>query len=440
MSSARLLTLVELVDDLEKRGSISVKWVPVRAGPAGAPPAPGAKSDAKEPVLFINLPGHSGGFRFLLGNPDGGEEYQLPFFGCTPTKHPLAVQDDTLSAFILVPDAAEGNALERLQAWIRREADKANKLTPFLLKPRSTNPVDSVMESDLWREPITAPKDDTKTNWGCSVKLNVKHKIAPNGDKIGTVTEFMTYKGTGGDDDVANPVEFNNTDLCVKGQRALGVLQLAGSIRKGPQGWSAAIYAETIIMPKVVRTVEPVTAIGSLRLGRGGGGGSNSGGGGGGSASVADYDAHNYDSHDHMYDGNWSGSGGGNAASAAAPGAPIHVAAFGDDNDGTTAVQPAAKQQRVDNGGGAVAAAAAVSAPPADTVAFSTDLAAALGKLNGGEPVPAAVTAADASEASTTADAADATDAIAAVAAAASASASASASTPTKTGKRKTTA
>jgi hypothetical protein len=401
MSGPAPLPLKQFVELLEEKGTMVVKMMPQFGGGPGAPAA-AKESKELQPVLFINVPGYSSqGVDVILGDPDAEDSNMLPFFGATPSVYTMGTTvgpDDTLGGMLIMPSPTDAALLQRLQAWFCQKGDEANqakdkdgKPIPFLPKKGTNIPVASVAESEMWSEPVKAPRSEDKPNWVINVKLRVLPKATGKGSDL---TKFGTYTTTGDDAGIVRPVPFDNTTLVVKGQRAVVVASLATAIRKTPKGFCASFYAKTVWMPRNEAHVPaPVSSLGRLRMATEepaapaaafSVASTVSGGGGGG------------------------GGSGGSGHAAAAAGISHHVSAL--DVDVGAESRPA-KSARVSDTDGAVtggssgeppvdtsaADTAADTAPAVDTapaaVVFATDLASAMDKL------PAAATAAAAAAA-----------------------------------------
>lgn len=251
---ARPYTLRQFADVLETSGSLVLKQRLKRADPAGDKTAATAESAKEtEPVVYVNIAGHVGPIYFSLGQlgPDttapGKEPYKPPFLGAVPSKHKLALSDDTVSAFVCIPDPEDIANLKRINTWIRTKVVELNKEDggkKAFMKKKNGTAVSDLDEYDLWKDPFNMPDptDDKKSNATLGVKWAVGRTVRDS-----LKTEFRTFtrnEETRGIVISARPKDFNVSEW----QKSTRVYQIVNfSSIAFAKTWGITFYARKVL-------------------------------------------------------------------------------------------------------------------------------------------------------------------------------------------------
>ncbi len=246
-------TLKGLADALETGGSLvlkfrTVKEKPTSGGDAGAASGSGAGATEKsEPVIYINIAGHMGPIYFSLGNPcpPAGTEYQPPFLGAVPSKHKDAISDDSVSAFICIPDPEDIAQLRRILTWVREKVIALNLSTkPAFMKKKTGKDVTDLDDYDLWKDFIGLPVagEDKKNNATMGVKWAVGPAVR---DSLRTDLRTFVPSKSGPGIVISNTSKMFNPAEWSKGTRLYSILNIS-SITK-VTNWGITVYARKVL-------------------------------------------------------------------------------------------------------------------------------------------------------------------------------------------------
>lgn len=212
---------------------------------------------------FINRTGVRGTLTITSGDCTRlDEEYQKPFLGKKPDRHPDSLPDCTSKgALTIIPDKEEGEAWCIFNQWIKREIlrvgavkDKKNQVVTTMEK----------LESEF--KDIIVEPDKTKADrqnvcfWQ---KFQVGSKIADLNTKFYYIS--CTEDEHGGKT-VTRGAEFSD-DVLKAGMPIFTVISV-GELKKSPTGWGISLYTRHAYMnePSEDDSTEPVVMFGGVKV------------------------------------------------------------------------------------------------------------------------------------------------------------------------------
>jgi hypothetical protein len=248
-SSPKTFTTQGLADALEAHGSLVLKSRTIKSKEGAGASASGADADGKknvEPVVYINIAGHTGPIFFSLGQTRHaeGSKYDPPFLGAVPSAHPQALSEDTVSALVCVPDPSDIAALTRILRWVREQVVALNCADggkQAFMKKKLGQAVTNLDDYDLWRDfiQLPIPGNDKRKNASLSTKWNVGRSLPAD-----RLTELRTFtRGATGGICLSETTPFRAEDW-PRSTRVYSVLNM------GPicftKSWGLTIYADKV--------------------------------------------------------------------------------------------------------------------------------------------------------------------------------------------------
>ena len=211
--------------------------------------------------FFIGFKGHRGSLNITCGDCTRDGDYEKPFLGRRPERHPDSPPDSTTrGALTIVPDKAEGEAWIKFSRWI-----KAEILRIGAIKNKKGRVITTIeeLESEC-KDLIIEPEEGNEKRRNVCFWQKFQDSTVAG---LSTSFSYIKCENDASGNKVVTKCGDFDSDILKAGTAIYSVISV-GELKKAPTGWGVTLYTRQVFIDHQSDTDggEPVVVFGGIRV------------------------------------------------------------------------------------------------------------------------------------------------------------------------------